>query len=235
MPRMIAPERFDALVRAATVVFLRQGYRRTQMADVAAELGVAKGTLYLYVESKEALFEQVLLHADRAAPIPLPRALPIPTPRQGSTLRKVKQRVAREGALPALAAALTQRKTRDSRAEAEGVVRELVRLLGSHRVAIKLLDRCAPDFPQLAALWFSTGRGGVLALLEQYVRKRIAARQFAAVKDPALAARLVLELVAYWAVHRHWDPAPNAAVVSDELAEAAAIEFVSRALHGDLP
>ena len=235
MPRTIPPARFDALVRAATLVFLRQGYRRTQMSDVAAELGVAKGTLYLYVESKEALFEQALLHADRAAPISLPRALPIPTPRPGSTLRRVRQRVVRESALPELAAALARRKARDSRVEAEAIVRELVRLLASHRVAIKLFDRCAPDFPELAALWFSAGRSGVVALLEQYLRKRIAARQFAAVKDPALAARLVLELVAYWAVHRHWDPAPNAAVVSDELAEAAAIEFVSRALHGDLP
>ena len=115
MARSTPPDRFDALIRAATAVFLRQGYRRTQMADVAEELGVAKGTLYLYVESKEALFEQALLHADRAEPIPLPRTLPIPTPRPGGTLRKVKQRMLRETALPALAAALRRRRAPDSR------------------------------------------------------------------------------------------------------------------------
>ena len=46
----------------------------------------------------------------------------------------------------------------------------------------------------------------------------------------AVSARLVLETAAFWAVHRHWDPAPQA--VSDELAEAATIEFVTRALLG---
>ena len=53
------PARFPDLIQAATRVFLAQGYRRTQMADVAAAMDAAKGTLYLYVESKEALFDAV--------------------------------------------------------------------------------------------------------------------------------------------------------------------------------
>lgn len=235
MARPIPPQRFDALVRAASAVFLREGYRRTQMADVAAELGVAKGTLYLYVESKEALFEQALLHADRAEPIPLPRALPLATPPAGSTLRKVRQRMRREAVLPALEAALARRRAKDSRAEVEGIVRELLRLLAAHRIAIKLFDRCAPEYPALASLWFSAGRGGLVALLERYLRARIAARQFAPVADAAVTARFVLELAVFWAVHRHWDPAPSREALSDRAIEAAVVEFVSRALHGDLP
>jgi AcrR family transcriptional regulator len=53
VPRQIPEDRFDQLVDCATKVFVEQGYRRTQMADVAEVMGVAKGTLYLYVESKE--------------------------------------------------------------------------------------------------------------------------------------------------------------------------------------
>ena len=64
MARSIPKDRFQDLLEAATAVFLEQGYRRTQMADVAARMGVAKGTLYLYVESKDALFDAVLRHAD---------------------------------------------------------------------------------------------------------------------------------------------------------------------------
>ncbi|HEU4429012.1 MAG TPA: helix-turn-helix domain-containing protein, partial [Myxococcota bacterium] len=153
MARSIPPDRFDALMRAATRVFLRQGYRRTQMADVAAELGVAKGTLYLYVESKEALFEQALVHADRADAIPTPRELPVPTPRPGSTLRKVRARIRRDAKLPALSAAVARRAPSDTRAEVDAILRELLSLLSAHRIAIKLLDRCAADFPELARLW----------------------------------------------------------------------------------
>jgi AcrR family transcriptional regulator len=228
MARVIPPDRFDAVLRAATAVFLRQGYRRTQMADVAEELGVAKGTLYLYVESKEALLEQVLLHADRAELAPLPARLPIPAPRAGSTLRKVRERIRREMTLPVLTAAARGRRTRPVREEAAEVARELMRLLSAHRVGIKLLDRCAPDYPELAALYFSAGRGGIAALLQRWLRRRITRRALPPVVDVAVTARLVLETAAFWAVHRHWDPAPQA--LSDELAEEAVVEFVTRAL-----
>ena len=69
MARPIPPERFDQLVRTAAEVFIRNGYRRTQMADVAEALGIAKGTVYLYVESKEALFDVVARHVDDEKPI----------------------------------------------------------------------------------------------------------------------------------------------------------------------
>ena len=55
MARRIPESRFDELVRAATGVFIARGYRLTQMSDVAEAVGVAKGTLYGYVESKDAL------------------------------------------------------------------------------------------------------------------------------------------------------------------------------------
>jgi hypothetical protein len=31
--------------------------------------------------------------------------------------------------------------------------------LARHRVAIKLVDRCAPGLPDLAKVWFGAGRG----------------------------------------------------------------------------
>jgi len=40
----------------ALTVFGRAGFRLAQMDDIAAEMGVAKGTLYGYVDSKEAMF-----------------------------------------------------------------------------------------------------------------------------------------------------------------------------------
>jgi AcrR family transcriptional regulator len=51
MARSIPAGRVEQLVDCATSVFIDRGYRRTQMADVADALGVAKGTLYLYVET----------------------------------------------------------------------------------------------------------------------------------------------------------------------------------------
>lgn len=46
----------EAILGAALELFGRYGYRRTSIDDIAREAGVAKGTVYLYVENKEALF-----------------------------------------------------------------------------------------------------------------------------------------------------------------------------------
>ncbi|CAG1003217.1 partial Fatty acid metabolism regulator protein, partial [Myxococcaceae bacterium] len=192
MARPIAPDRFHDLVEAATAVFLEQGYRRTQMADVAERLGVAKGTLYLYVESKEALFHAVVRHADRDERIELPETLPVATPSPGATLEEVRKRVA-ENRLPALAGALARRRVGDVRAELDEILRELYRVLARHRIGIKLLDRCAHDHPELAAVWFSSGREGAVALFEAYLADRIRRKRLAPVTNPAVTARIVLE------------------------------------------
>ena len=53
-------DRLEDVVRAGAAVFARRGYRRTQMADVARQMGVSPGNLYNYVDSKDALFYLVL-------------------------------------------------------------------------------------------------------------------------------------------------------------------------------
>src|SRR5438093_4646249 len=72
MARRFPDDRFERLIDCAADVFIDRGYRRTQMADVAAALGVARGTLYLYVESKEALFDLVARYADADRPTACP-------------------------------------------------------------------------------------------------------------------------------------------------------------------
>ncbi len=49
-------ERRLAIIEAAARLFAELGYTACEMERVAAELGIAKGTLYLYFSSKEALF-----------------------------------------------------------------------------------------------------------------------------------------------------------------------------------
>jgi len=190
-------------------------------------MGVAKGTVYLYVESKEALFHAVVRHADRRERIDLPDALPIPTPPPGATLEEVRKRVAETG-LPVLTEALARKRVTDVRGELEAILHELYDLLRRHRVGIKLLDRCAHDHPELAAVWYGAGREGVQELLRQYLVDRIRRRQLAPVEDPAVTARIVLETAVFWAVHRHWDPSPPD--VGDEAGERAVRQFIVRGL-----
>jgi AcrR family transcriptional regulator len=228
VPRSIPDDRFEALLEAATAVFLEQGYRRTQMADVAARMGLAKGSVYTYVESKEALFDLALRHADRAEPVELPDALPVATPSSAVTLRMLRERLAEEARLPLLAAALARARVADVRAELEGVLGELYDLLARHRTAIKLIDRCAHDYPELAKLWFSAGREDALSLLGSYLDERTRRGRLRRFEDARVEARLVLETLVFWAVHRHWDAAPQA--VDEAASRRTVIEFLISAL-----
>ncbi len=57
------PDRRAEILAAAEAVFASCGYAATTMDAVAAKAGIAKGSVYNYFESKEALFEQVFTNA----------------------------------------------------------------------------------------------------------------------------------------------------------------------------
>jgi AcrR family transcriptional regulator len=228
MPREVPPGRIADLVRRATEVFIARGYRQTQMSDVADALGVAKGTVYLYVESKEALFDLVCRFGDRPDDADAASDLPIRTPKAGATLKFVRDELGRRQELPALSAALARKRVTDPRGELRAIVTELYDQLAANRCRIKLIDTSARDYPELAALWFEGARGGLLAALREYLASRIQRGQVPAVPDVATAARLVLETTVFWAVHRHYEANPQ--TISDELARETVVHFVVRAL-----
>ena len=58
-----ASRRREEILEEATKLFAAEGYARARVDDLAARLGVAKGTLYLYFPTKEQLFLAV---ADKA-------------------------------------------------------------------------------------------------------------------------------------------------------------------------
>ena len=56
-------ERRDAILAAASRVFLEQGLGNTTMQDIAREAELSKGALYLYFKNKDELFLQIALSA----------------------------------------------------------------------------------------------------------------------------------------------------------------------------
>jgi AcrR family transcriptional regulator len=231
MARPIPPERFGQLIEAATKTFVTRGYRLTQMADIAEALGVAKGTLYGYVESKEALFDAAVRYADGHVPPPAPGALPLATPKHGATVAYIRERLATEASdmklvqvcAGTLAIEGTQR-------ELEQVLEDLYRRMARNRLAVKLVDRCAAEYPELAEVWFGQGRWAQHELLVQLIKSRAKKKHYRAIEQPEVVARAVLETLAFWAVHRHFDAAPQA--IDDESAERAVIDLIAHGLLG---
>lgn len=193
-----APGRLAAIAEAAARVFTRQGWRLTQVADVAREAGVAAGTLYLYAADKAALLD---LAIRAAAGIRLPSG-------DGPVT----------GDLPAvLALALDPRLALPrSRAVAEGAVAatpreilaELYDLLAREARLILLLDRLGAEVPEIGAAYRQGLRAEALRRFTAAIRALARRGAVRATLDPDMAARAVLEMIAWMAMRRRGDAAP---------------------------
>lgn len=61
LPRRRRKEaRPSELTAAALALFVEKGFAATRLEEIAIRAGVSKGTLYLYFDSKEALFKAVI-------------------------------------------------------------------------------------------------------------------------------------------------------------------------------
>jgi AcrR family transcriptional regulator len=60
-PRAKQQERVTHILDAAASLLLRWGYRRVMIEDIARQVGIGTGTIYLHFKTKEALFEVVML------------------------------------------------------------------------------------------------------------------------------------------------------------------------------
>jgi AcrR family transcriptional regulator len=226
--RAIPEGRFTQLIEVATKTFVLRGYRLTQMSDIAEALGVAKGTLYGYVESKEALFDAAVRFADGHGTSPEPSAFPLPAPVSGGTVQYIQRRLMEEASQLELVLVLSRPKgTRAKPNEFESIVRDLYRRMSRNRRVMKLVDRCAIDHPDLASVWFEQGRYGQVALLATYLEKQITEGKLRPVSNVQLAARMVLETIALWAIHMPWDASPRP--FADDEVERAVVDMLVHA------
>ena len=215
------------LVEMATRLFIDKGYRRTQMADVTEAMGLSPGAIYRYVESKEALFDLVI-RAGATPEQPFDNLkLPILTPKPGATVRFLRETLHREGQIKSLESALSRKSVDDPKEELAGIIRELYSRIARYHVGIKLLDRSALDWPQLAELWSGQLRGALVEQLASYIQQRIDGRLLRPIPSPRATARLIIETVAFFAMHRHYDPFPTP--MDDQTAEDTVVDALMHA------
>jgi AcrR family transcriptional regulator len=215
------------MLAAAARVFGRTGLKQARMTDIAREMGVAHGSLYNYVESKEALFLLLVEQWGRPGLTLDDRELPLRTPSMASIVEQLRLRVHDTFPLPSLDAALKRKKVADAQAELRGIVLELFLQTERSRDGATILERSAREVPELFGLFFEQVRRDLFARLTRYVAMRMTTGDLHSA-DPPTAARFIVESVTFFARHRFHDPHPQE--LDDEAVRQTIVDLVSRAL-----
>lgn len=226
MPRIPPQDRLAAVASAATGVFGRLGYRGTRTADVAAAAGLSNGALFTYVESKEALFHLVFAHGFGQLEEQVPD-LPLPTPAPGETLHLIEQEL-RKVPVPRLRSALEEDEPSDAGAELRGIVEERYDMLARLWPMLAVIERCAPELPEFEHFYFGRARAGYFARLTEYLEDRTAAGYFRSMPDAAVTARILTEMITWFAGKRH--QGRDAHLYDDVVVRRAVTEFLCSAL-----
>jgi AcrR family transcriptional regulator len=225
VPRIPQEDRLHAIATAATEVFGRQGYRRTRMADVATEAGVSSGSVFTYVESKEALFQ--LVFQDGFGVFDGLPSLPLPTPESGETVELIRQHL-RKVAAPMLREALHEERPTDIRDELRAIVVERYDMLWRLWPLLAVIERCAIDLPELESFYFGDLRLRYFAQLTRYVEARAAQGYFRPLDDAALTARFITESITWFAWKRH--EGRDAHLYDEDAVRRTVVEFIDASL-----
>jgi AcrR family transcriptional regulator len=199
--RVTPARRLDEVVEAASRVFADKGYRRAQMSDVARELGVSAGNLYNYVPGKETLFALVLRRGVEGPLAESAVALPVDAIPLAEAVARLAERLDFVSDFPAMEAALTAPAPADVAGEVRDVVLELYDVLDRVAELVIVIEASAADLPELASFFLDLRREA-FARMARYVESRSRTGAMRPMDDPAITARLILELV-NWSAVRH--------------------------------
>jgi len=95
---------------------------------------------------------------------------------------------------------------------------------------LALIERSALDVPALHAFYFSKGRRSQVAQLASYLDRRIRSGDLSPVSDVDVAARFIVETIAWFAMHRKGDL--DSAMIADEQAHQTVRELLLAAFVG---
>jgi AcrR family transcriptional regulator len=186
-------ERPNELLEAALTIFAERGYASTRLEDIAAAVGVTKGTIYHYFATKEDLLLRAIEHYHDRAFLPLEQVLDDRGGPCSATIRLFLRRAF--GQLdPARLSVLTL-----------------------------LVQGVARDVPQAYHRWLETGPVRGWKILAELIERGKARGEFRRDADSEVAARVTMSgLILQFAWQRFADGAPHVTIDPDRLIDSAA-------------
>ena len=186
-------DRPDELLEAALHIFAERGYANTKLEDIAAKVGVTKGTIYHYFATKEDLLLRALEHYHDRAFQPLEEVLGERRGPISATIRRFLRRAFGQ-----------MDRERSS-------------------VLTLLVQGVAREVPQVYYRWLETGPVRGWRILAELIERGKATGEFRIDADSEVAARITISgLILQLAWQRFADGAPLVGIDVDQLIDSTA-------------
>lgn len=199
-------QRIADLFAAGTTVFRRKGFKRTQMSDIAAEMNCSTGTLYNYVDSKEALFEHAIV-AGFTQTLPDSETLPLGLPRPAA-VEVIARRAEQLAKGTALDQANQLKEAGNPSEEVTRIVTEFFRFFSDYHPVLDMIEASHLDYPDVATAYLEARRDLVFDPWMHWVVRRQKAGLFRQDIDPVWTTRYLIEILAWaaWKARDGGDP-----------------------------
>jgi len=190
-------ERPNELLDAALRIFAERGYANTRLEDIAAAVGVTKGTIYHYFETKEDLLRKAIEHNHQRVFLPLEKGI---RERKGPVQATIRLFLRR-----AFGGELDQ--TRQS-------------------VLTLLVQGVSREAPHVYQRWLEAGPARAWQLLAELIEEGKASGEFRKDVDSDVAARVAISgLILQLAWQQFGKAAPSVAIDRDQLIDSTS-EFL---------
>ena len=224
-------DRMVLIVTGAQEMFLRSGYGRTPMAEIAKHVGMAPGTMYNYFTNKEALFDFVVRQQIlRLTPDEWPE-IPVPSPPPGAILSFMKTHSKRIARIPSLMNALQQTDCPDPEAELKGIMEDYYDINTRYRILLIMVIKSAWDWPELSDLYYRDIVSELQRSFKRYLRIRTKQQHFRKLPNLDASVRVIWESLSWFARSR--PHVPYAKKMSEKAARETAIEALLRVFIPD--
>lgn len=199
-------QRIAELIEAATAVFRRKGFKHTQMSDIAAEMKCSTGTLYNYIDSKEALFEHAVVAGFTQA-LPESETLPLGFPRPAA-VEVIKRQAGQIAEGSALNLANQRDGAENPAEEVTRVVTAFFLFLSDYHPVLDMIETSQLDYPDVATAYLDARRNFVFDPWMRWVMRRQKECLFRQDIDPVWTTRYLIEILAWaaWKARDDGDP-----------------------------
>lgn len=221
-------ERIRALLEAGESIFRHHDFKRAQMSDIASEMGCSTGTLYNYVENKEALFEQVVLFG-MTGDLPSADDLPLQLPNPGTTFTTIERRARELAEGWSIYQALDLDAPASAVEEVERMTNELFDFFARYYRVIEVMETSVLDYADLASTYDSGRQQMIFRPWTALIEKRGARGIYRPIKDPEWVTILIVEALAAGA----WKQRTKDKGYDETRARRACLDFVLCALLED--